>query len=494
MIGQTLSQKMLQKMSPQHIQLMKLLQVPTFELEQRIKEELEANPALEEIENNNQTSDQEIDTATGDQDDNFDFEDYFPEYGEEDATYRSASDGYSYEERPSVQIKDEGVTLRDNLERQFLMLNIPDDRDIIIGKQIIGSIDDDGYLRREPLAITDDLLFAMNLEVSEADVLRVLKIIQTLDPKGVGSRNLQEALSIQIHDKLRHDQRLDPYRKQDLEIAARIIDDYFNEFSKKHFSKLTEALNISEDDLKSAYDEILKLNPKPSTGMDHGNNQAVPYIEPDFFIQNRDGELELTLNSRNSPDLRINENYKDLIRGIRNRNRQHKLNKQDKETALFVKEKIESANNFIDSIRRRKETLYATMHTIMMLQYDYFLTGDTRMLKPMILKDVAERIGVDISTVSRVANSKYVQTEFGTKSLKEFFNESIQTSDGEEVTSEELNSTLINVINEEDKSNPMSDEQLVSVLRDRGFVLSRRTIAKYRERLNIPVARLRREM
>ena len=213
--------------------------------------------------------------------------------------------------------------------------------------------------------------------------------------------------------------------------------------------------------------------------MDHGNNQAVPYIEPDFFIQNRDGELELTLNSRNSPDLRINENYKDLIRGIRNRNRQHKLNKQDKETALFVKEKIESANNFIDSIRRRKETLYATMHTIMMLQYDYFLTGDTRMLKPMILKDVAERIGVDISTVSRVANSKYVQTEFGTKSLKEFFNESIQTSDGEEVTSEELNSTLINVINEEDKSNPMSDEQLVSVLRDRGFVLSRsQNIAK----------------
>ena len=493
MIGQTLSQKMLQKMSPQHIQLMKLLQVPTFELEQRIKEELEANPALEEIENT-QSTEQDLESPNGETDDNFDFEDYFPEYGEEDATYRSASDGYTYEERPSIQIKDEGVTLRDNLERQFLMLPLTGEHDMIIGRQIIGSIDDDGYLRREPLAITDDLLFALNMDVSEADVLRVLRIIQSLDPKGVGSRNLQEALSIQIHDKLRNDATLDKFRRQDLQLAARIIDDYFNEFSKKHFHKLIEALNISEEDLKSAYDEILKLNPKPSTGMDAGKNQAVPYIEPDFFIHNRDGELELSLNNRNSPDLRISENYKDLIRNFRNRNRQQKLNKQEKETVLFVKEKIESANNFIDSIRRRKETLYATMHTIMMLQYDYFLTGDIRLLKPMILKDVAERIGVDISTVSRVANSKYVQTEFGTKSLKEFFKESIQTSDGEEVTSEELNNTLLSIISEEDKSSPMSDEQLVSVLRDRGFNLSRRTIAKYRERLNIPVARLRKEM
>jgi len=255
-----------------------------------------------------------------------------------------------------------------------------------------------------------------------------------------------------------------------------------------------ENLNISEDELKSAYEEILKLNPKPSTGMDAGSRQSIQYIEPDFFIFNRDGELELSLNSRNSPDLRINETYRDMIRNLRARNKSKSLNKQEKETAIFIKEKIESANNFIDSIKRRQNTLYDTMNTIMHIQYDYFLTGDTRLLRPMILKDVAERIGVDISTVSRVANSKYVQTEFGTKSLKEFFNESIQTSDGDEVTTEELNKTLIELINNENKSNPLSDDKLVGVLKKSGYNLSRRTVAKYRERLNIPVARLRKEM
>ncbi|HQW11416.1 MAG TPA: RNA polymerase factor sigma-54 [Saprospiraceae bacterium] len=493
MIGQTLSQKMLQKMSPQHIQLMKLLQVPTFELEQRIKEELEANPALEEMEHDTQGDDADAENSSKD-DDNFDFEDYFPEYGEEDNNYRSSSDGYSHEDRPTIQVKDEGVTLRDNLERQLLMLRGLNETEILIGKQIIGSIDDDGYLRREPVAITDDLLFAQNLDISEEEVLKVLEIIQSLDPKGVGSRNLQEALSIQINDKLKNDLTLDEYRRSDLNIALKIIQDYFNEFSKKHFHKLLENLNISEDELKSAYEEILKLNPKPSTGMDAGSRQSIQYIEPDFFIFNRDGELELSLNSRNSPDLRINETYRDMIRNLRARNKSKSLNKQEKETAIFIKEKIESANNFIDSIKRRQNTLYDTMNTIMHIQYDYFLTGDTRLLRPMILKDVAERIGVDISTVSRVANSKYVQTEFGTKSLKEFFNESIQTSDGDEVTTEELNKTLIELINNENKSNPLSDDKLVGVLKKSGYNLSRRTVAKYRERLNIPVARLRKEM
>lgn len=492
MISQALSQRALQKMSPQHIQLMKLLQVPTFELEQRIKEELEANPALEEGEESHNSTD--VDEVKNDNDDNFDFEDYFPEYGEEDANYRTASDGYQEEDQPKFQVRDDGVTLRDNLQRQFDMLHIADPLQQLIGRQIIGSIDEDGYLRREPLAITDDLLFTYNLDISEDAVVKVLKIIQTLDPKGVGSRNLQEALSIQLTDKLKLKEKIDPERLRDLQIAQLIVDQYFNEFSKKHFSKLKEALEITEDDLRGAYDEILKLNPKPSTGLDAGTDNAVQYIIPDFFIHNRDGELELVLNSRNAPDLRISDSYKDMIKGLKQKHKKQKLSKQEKETAQFVKEKIESAYNFIDSIRRRSATLYDTMNTIMHLQYDYFLSGDVRDLRPMILKDVAERVGVDISTISRVANSKYVQTEFGTKSLKEFFNESVLTDDGEEVTTEQLNKTLIEVIDNEDKSDPLSDHKLVDVLKKNGFSVSRRTIAKYREKLNIPVARLRREM
>lgn len=481
-------------MSPQHIQLMKLLQVPTFELEQRIKEEMEANPALEEGEGDQIHSAGESEEVSNDNDDNFDFEEYFPEYGEEDANYRTASDGYSDEDQPKYQVKDDGVTLRDNLQRQFDMLHIRDARQQMIGRQIIGSIDEDGYLRRDLIAITDDILFSYNIEISEEEVMEVLKIIQTLDPKGVGSRNLQEALSIQLADKLKDGNGLDPYRHHDLKIAQLIINDYFNEFSKKHFSKLTEALDITDDELKGAYDEILKLNPKPSTGLDTGTDNAVQYIIPDFFIHNRDGELELSLNNRNAPDLRISDSYRDMMRSLKAKNSKQKLSKQEKETALFVKEKIESAYNFIDSIRRRSATLYDTMNTIMHLQYDYFLSGDVRDLRPMILKDIAERVGVDISTISRVANSKYVQTEFGTKSLKEFFNESVVTDDGEEVTTEQLNKTLIEVIEKENKSNPMSDHKLVDVLKKNGFSVSRRTIAKYREKLNIPVARLRREM
>ncbi|MBK7604547.1 MAG: RNA polymerase factor sigma-54 [Saprospiraceae bacterium] len=496
MISQSLSQKFSQKMSPRQIQLMKLLQVPTFELEQRIKEEIESNPALEEgntDSNNEENEYKEADDHEKD-DNSVDFEDYFPEYGEEDQTYRSASDGYQQEDKPTRQIASNDSNLQDYLERQLNLVDLPTDLDRIIGKQIIGSIDEDGYLRREPISITDDLLFSMNLQIEEQQVLKILAIIQQFDPKGIGARNLQEALLLQVQGKLKEPEKLDEFRIKDLKIAEIILRDYFNEFAKKHFSKLAQNLNVDEEDLKSAYDEILKLNPKPGGGYVDNDALVVQYIEPDFTITNRDGELEMSVNSRNSPDLHISEGYKNMVRNLKRKRQSGKLSKEERETAMFVKQKIEAAQTFIDSILKRQSTLYNTMHAIMMMQYDYFLTGDTRYLRPMILKDIAEKIEVDISTVSRVANSKYVQTEFGTKLLKEFFSDKVQNNDGDDVTTVEVKKMLSNIIDEEDKTNPLSDEALMELLDKNGISLSRRTISKYREKMNIPVARLRREM
>jgi len=482
-------------MSPRQIQLMKLLQVPTFELEQRIKEEIESNPALEEGNEENYDDNEYKESEESSQDDNsVDFEDYFPEYGEEDRTYTSASDGYQQEDKPTRQIASNDSNLQDYLERQLNLVALDNDMDRIIGKQIIGSIDEDGYLRREPISITDDLLFSMNVQISEEDVLKMLTVIQQFDPKGVGARNLQEALLLQVQGKLRDSEKLDKFRIKDLQVAEIILRDYFNEFAKKHFTKLAQNLNLEEDDLKSAYDEILKLNPKPGGGFVDNDANRVQYVEPDFTIVNRDGELEMSINSRNNPDLRISEGYKSMVRNLKRKRLNGKLSKDERDTAMFVKQKIEAAQTFIDSIHKRQSTLYNTMHAIMMKQYDYFLTGDTRYLKPMILKDIAEKIDVDISTVSRVANSKYVQTEFGTKLLKDFFSDKVQNNEGDDVTTVQVKKILSNIIDEEDKSNPHSDEALMELLDKTGISLSRRTISKYREKMNIPVARLRREM
>ncbi len=495
MIRQSLSQKLAQKMSPRQIQLMKLLQVPTFELEQRIKEEIEANPALEEgnIDHYEEGEYKSEDDSEG-VDNGFDFEDYFPEYGEEDSTYTSASDGYDREEKKERQIASHENNLQDYLLAQLEMTSLEDEIDHIVGRQIIGSIDEDGYLRREPISITDDLLFSMNLSISEEKVLEVLKVIQQFDPKGVGARSLQEALLIQIESKLRHTEGMDTYRIQDLSTAKVILTEYFNEFAKKHFAKLLQQLNIDEDDLKSAYEEILKLNPKPGSGFVESGKATIHFVEPDFSIVNRDGELEMSINGRNAPDLRVNEGYKSMIRNLIQKKKSRKLTKEEKNTALFVKQKIEAAQSFIESIQNRNVTLYNTMHTIMMIQYDYFLTGDLSHLKPMILKDIAEQIGVDISTVSRVANSKYVQTEFGTKLLKDFFSDKVQNAEGDDVTTARVKQILVQIIDQEDKSNPLSDEALMEHIEKEGISLSRRTISKYREKMNIPVARLRKEI
>ncbi|MBK8723881.1 MAG: RNA polymerase factor sigma-54 [Saprospiraceae bacterium] len=516
MLKQSLSQKLLQKLSPQQIQLMKLLQVPTANLEQRIKEELETNPALEEGDEGFEMSEndelyfsgttapdesaprEEYSEGEHNEDyvaDEVGFEDYYSNYmDDEDPSYKYNSDNYTGEdEDKSIPIAVED-SFHEYLEQQLGMLDLKDEREFAIARQIIGSIDDDGYLRREPISITDDLIFTQNIVATEVEVLNLLKRIQKFDPPGIGARDLQECLLLQLQNRL-NAADLHPLEREPVLVAIKIIDHYFDEFSKKHFPKLQRQLNISDEGLKEAVDVILKLNPKPASGHVSGNGSGMNFIVvPDFIISNRDGELELTLNSKNAPDLRINDHYKDMIRTYKQNKEVGKASRQDRDTILFIKQKIDSAKWFIDAIKQRQETMYGTMYCIMEYQYDYFLTGDSQKMKPMILKDIADRTGLDISTVSRVANSKFVQTEFGTKRLKEFFSESLTTEDGDEVSTLEVKKILTDIIKEESKKKPHSDEKLKSMLQKKGYNIARRTVAKYREQLNIPVARLRKEL
>ncbi|MDH3648660.1 MAG: RNA polymerase factor sigma-54 [Saprospiraceae bacterium] len=496
MLKQNLSQRMLQRLSPQQIQLMKLLQIPTATLDQRIKEELEANPALEEGQDFDSDSDQADDTDTDAEKEEFEAEDfeldeYLTEYMEDDpGSYRTKSDyGASDDQEKTIPIAVEN-TFHDYLESQLGLLNHPENEDFQIALQIIGSIDDDGYLRRDPSAILDDLMFAQNIVTTEDKIREILCQIQKFDPPGVGARDLQECLEIQLKHKM-----LSANGHRSLvEAAMQIVKEHFEEFTKKHFNKLKKQLGINEQDLKEVIEVILKLNPKPASGYSNQSQKNSNYIVPDFIVVNRDGELELTLNSRNAPDLRINDQYRDLLQNYRINKRQKKATRKDKEAIIFIKQKIDSAKWFIDAIRKRQHTMYKTMYAILQFQYDYFLTGDQRRLKPMILKDIADLTGLDISTVSRVANSKFVQTEFGTKRLKEFFSESLQTKDGEEVSTLEVKNILTDIIGLEDKKKPYSDEKLKDMLRQKGYNIARRTVAKYREQLNIPVARLRKEL
>ena len=496
MLKQNLSQRMLQKLSPQQIQLMKLLQIPTATLEQRIKEELEANPALEEgdeIEENefgeNVESMEESDSEEKESDD-FELDEYLTDYLEEDPTsYRTRSEYSGAEEERTIPIAVEN-SFHDYLENQLGLLQHADGEEFQIALQIIGSIDEDGYLRREPSAILDDLMFAQNIITTEEKIESLLKVIQEFDPPGIGARDLQECLLIQ----LRHKFKTANGHQALLDAAYKIVENHFEEFTKKHFTKLKKQLGLSDGDLKDVIDEILKLNPKPASGYTAQNQKSATYIIPDFILVNRDGELDLTLNSRNAPDLRINDQYRDMLQNYRVNKRNKTTTKQDKQAIIFIKQKIDSAKWFIDAIRKRQHTMYKTMYAILQFQYDFFLSGDQRRLKPMILKDIADLTGLDISTVSRVANSKFVQTEFGTKRLKEFFSESLQTKDGDEVSTLEVKNILTDIIEAESKKKPFSDEKLKDLLRKKGYNIARRTVAKYREQLNIPVARLRKEL
>ena len=518
---QHLSHKLLQKLSPQQIQLMKLLQIPTAALDQRIKEELEANPALEESEDD---ATQELESQTEDfpeagfgkneeengeggetkeaeevlRDDEFELDDYLADYIEDDPiSYKLRIDNYSPdEEEKTIPVAVES-SFHEYLEHQLGLLNLKDEREVKITTQIIGSIDDDGYLRREPIAIIDDLMFSQNIEASAEEILVLLNKVQLFDPPGTGARDLQECLQLQLQFRYDND-KLDGEDRKTVQNALKIIVGHFDQFSKKHYHKLKRQIGVTDEELKDAIDEILKLNPKPASGHNGGGNtKNIHYIVPDFIIVNREGELDLTLNSRNAPDLRINDHYKDMLKSYKNGHsgkNKKRPNRQEKEAVMFIKQKIDSAKWFIDAIRQRQETMYRTMYSIMQYQYDYFLTGDQKKLRPMILKDIAEITGLDISTVSRVANSKFVQTEFGTKRLKDFFSESLMTKNGEEVSTLEVKKILTEIISEENKRKPLSDEKLKNLLRDKGYHIARRTVAKYREQLGIPVARLRKEL
>jgi RNA polymerase sigma-54 factor len=491
MLNQRLSQKLQQKLSPQQIQLMKLLQIPTANLEQRIEEELEANPALEEgdaIDNVLDDLDDEMKEEKSESEEDrdsledFGVEDYFDDDGEF-PDYKTNDYNYDNSDDDNKTIPTSvGITFHEFLLNQLGIKSLDGD-DYIIGTQIIGSIDDDGYLRRELINIVDDLAFSQNLTATEEKVEEILLLVQNFDPPGIGARDLQECLLIQLKAKSSN-----PLIKS----ALNLIENHFELFAKKHYTKLEHALGLESEDLKSVIDEILKLNPKPGSSYNGGNNSKIhQYIIPDFTVKNEIGELELHLNMRNAPDLKVSNSFKEMYQGYK----QSKEKSSDTKNAImFIKQKMDAAKWFIDAIKQRQQTMMLTMRAILDYQHEFFLSGDEMNLRPMILKDIAELTGLDISTVSRVANSKYVQTEFGTILLKFFFSESMQTSDGDEVSTREIKAILQEIIKGENKKKPFSDQKLMELLKEKGYEIARRTVAKYREQLNISVARLRKEL
>lgn len=474
--------------------------VPTSQLEQRIKEELEANPALEEGDNAEDdlltidaaSTDAEDDVQEESEsaeeemklDDEVDMSEYYDEDDEGVADYKTRDPNEFPDPDDDKKTIPVAVasTFHEFLESQIGMLEL-DEREQQIALHLIGSLDDDGYLRRELEAITDDLMFRQNISTTESELLRILAEIQKLDPPGVGARTLEECLLLQLHRK----ESPTVYT----EIAIRILEKYFDAFAKKHYNRLQAVFDLDEEKLKKVLDEITHLNPKPGSAYVGNATDVRLTIIPDFILTNTNGELNVSLNSANAPELRISNQFKDMISEYKKS--KHKT-KDQKDAILFIKQKIESAMWFIDAIQSRYQTMMMVMNTILELQYDYLSTGDETQMKPMILKDIADKTGLDISTVSRVANSKFVQTEFGTIPLKFFFSESLSTESGEEVSTREVKKILSDLIAAESKKKPISDQELTDVLNERGYNIARRTVAKYREQLNIPVARLRKEL
>ncbi len=473
-----LQQKLLQKLSPQQILLMKLLQIPSIALDQRIKQEIEENPALEDDSPDNveESLAEQDENSEKENDDEFDITDYVDE--DDIPDYKTRSNNYAEEDNKTIPFAA-GISFHEVLTDQIDHQGFTD-KQIEIAKIIIGNIDDSGYLERDIEAMVDDLVFTQNIVVTSKEILEVLSVIQTFDPIGVGARNLQECLLIQLKRKDTDD--------ENITLAIRVIDRYFDAFTKRHFDKIIKKAQIEEAQLKLAIDEILKLNPKPGNSLSD-TTKINHYIIPDFVITNNENELELNLNSRNAPELRLSRTYKEMLLSY---SANH--NKKDKDAFQFVKQKVDSAKWFIDAIKQRQHTLFITMKSIMEYQYAYFLSGDEVDLHPMILKDIADQVGLDISTISRVANSKYVQTPFGTILLKKLFSESLKTDSGVDVSTIEVKKILSDCIENEDKTKPVTDEQLTDILKEKGYVIARRTVAKYREQLNIPVARLRKEL
>ncbi|MCW5908793.1 MAG: RNA polymerase factor sigma-54 [Chitinophagales bacterium] len=502
MIKQRLQQKLLQKLSPQQIQLMKLLQIPAANLEQRIKEELEANPALEEGEGEEEeinieaeiteapteAAEQEAEAEEAEQeelkvDDDVDMSEYYDEDDEGVADYKTEDPSEFHDPEDDKKTIPVATTssFHEFLESQVGMLRL-DEKQKTIALHIIGSIDDDGYLRRDLDAVADDLGFRQNIQTDLPEIEIVLAEIQKFDPPGVGARTLEECLLIQLARK--------EEPSEYTELAIKTIREHFDEFAKKHYAKLERQLGIDGETLKKVIEEITRLNPKPGSAFAGGGGEQY-VIVPDFLITNNSGELTLTLNSANAPELRVSSHFREMISDYK---KSKEKSKAQKEALLFIKQKLDAAKWFIDAIQSRYQTMLLTMQAIMEYQKEYLLTGDETLLKPMILKDIADKTGFDISTISRVANSKYVQTEFGTIPLKFFFSESMSTDSGEEVSTREVKKILSDLIAVESKKKPISDQKLTKILNEKGYNIARRTVAKYREQLNIPVARLRKEL
>lgn len=462
-----------QKLSPQQIQMIKLLELPTVQLEQRIKQEIENNIVLEEEERRTEDEEQQPQEISVD------------EYLREDETpsYKSRINNYSKDDKQRPVYLTEGRSLQEYLIEQLGYRNLPE-REQRLAVYLVGSLDEDGYLRRDLESVADDIAFTVGIETTAAELERVLGVIHELEPAGVGARNLQECLLLQM-DQLPSDT---PARR----LARRILTSYFDEFVKKHYEKLIARLQVSEEEFREAIAEIRHLSPKPGNLYAEGGTDTTPYIIPDFILDYQDGHFQLSLNSYNVPEVRINRRYMEMMRDMVGPD--GKVREKDRDAVQFVKSKIDSAKWFISAIKQRHDTLMRTMQTILDYQQEYFKDGDRSKLRPMILKDIADRTGLDVSTISRVVNSKYVQTQFGIILLKSLFSEAMQTESGEEVSSYEIKHILQECIDEEDKRHPLTDETLMDILNAKGYRIARRTVAKYREMLGIPVARLRKQI
>ncbi|MCK5400168.1 MAG: RNA polymerase factor sigma-54 [Flavobacteriaceae bacterium] len=485
MLKQYLQFKLSQKLSPQQIQLMKLIQLPTQAFEQRLKQELEENPALERGKEETDEFEDDFSNTTEDLNDNesiaaedINVDDYLSD--DEIPDYRLHTSNYSTDDEDKSIPYASGISFNQYLKNQLSTFRL-DDEGYKIAEFLIGSVDSSGYIRRSLTDIMDDLAFTQNIYTTEDKIEATLKIVQQLDPAGVAARDLQECLQIQLLRKKQN---------STIELAIHIIEKAFDQFTKKHYKKLLKKFNINEIQLKDAILEIEKLNPKPG-GSFSGNSRIIEHVVPDFTIKIIENQLDLTLNGRNAPELHVSREYSNMLKGYKEAKEK---SKSQKEAVQFIKQKLDGAKWFIEAIKQRQQTLFITMSAIMHYQKEYFLTGDERKLKPMILKDIADEIDMDISTVSRVANSKYVDTPYGTKLIKEFFSESMKNIKGEDVSTREIKKILETVIEDENKKKPLTDEKLAKLLKEKGYPIARRTVAKYREQLDIPVARLRKQI
>jgi len=476
----SIQQRLLQKLSPQQIQVIKLLEIPAMQLEQRIKSELEENPILELLEGNDDDEKYDDSDDAPTSEDEFSLEDYLND--EDIPSYRLAANNYSKDDKLIDMPYSSGVSFHDSLIEQLGLTDLNDEEQLI-AEYIIGNIDEDGYLRRDLLSISDDLAFHANKEVKLKDLERYLKLIQDFDPPGIAARDLQECLLLQLIRKK---------GKKSTFLATKILQETFEEFTKKHYDKILRKFEITEEELKDAIDEILRLNPKPGSSYSNPMSKSNQVIVPDFLLDNLDGELHLSLNQKNVPDLQLNSTYLNMLKTYSGN--KNGASKGQKDAMLFMKQKLDSAKWFIDAIKQRHHTLEVTMTEIIKFQEEFFQDGDETKLKPMILKDIADRTGLDISTISRVSNSKYIQTHFGIYPLKYFFSEGMQTDTGEEVSTREIKTILEECIDNEDKRHPVTDEKLAYILKEKSYLVARRTVAKYREQLGIPVARMRKEL